>query len=113
MSSVGVDSKTKMMHSVAATSANVHDSHPIPELLHGGETRIWGDSAYAGQTEKIHACAPAAKDMTQKRGRGYKYLRSRAERISGVIGETRMSAASAAASCSGPTAPCVSISTQS
>ena len=52
---VGVDSKTKMIHSVAATPANVHDSHLIADLLHGGETRVWGDSAYAGQSEMIEA----------------------------------------------------------
>src|SRR5438270_2478193 len=32
---VGVDSKTKMIHSVAVTPANVHDSHLIGDLLHG------------------------------------------------------------------------------
>lgn len=78
---VGVDSKTKMIHSVAATPANVHDSHLIPSLLHGGETRVWGDSAYAGQTEKIQGRAPGAKDLTQKRGRGYKYLSAYQRRI--------------------------------
>jgi IS5 family transposase len=78
---VGVDRKTKMIHSVAATAANVHDSHLIADLLHGGETRVWGDSAYAGQTEKIQARAPAAKDLTQKRGRGYKYLSEHQRRI--------------------------------
>ena len=78
---VGVDHKTKMIHSVAATAANVHDSHLIPELLHGGETRVWGDSAYAGQTDKIQARAPAARDLTQERGRGYKYLSQRQRRI--------------------------------
>ena len=41
----------------------------LPELLHGRETHVWGDSAYAGQTEMIEALAPAAKDLTQKRAR--------------------------------------------
>lgn len=36
---IGVDSKTKLIHSVVATSANVHDKHPIPQLLHGNERR--------------------------------------------------------------------------
>lgn len=74
---VGVDNKTKLIHSVAASAANVHDSNLLPELLHGRETRVWGDSAYAGQSEMIEALAPAAKDLTQKRGRGYKYLKPR------------------------------------
>jgi IS5 family transposase len=74
---VGVDKKHKLIHSVAASAANVHDSNLLPELLHGRETHVWGDSAYAGQTEMIEALAPAAKDRTQKRGRGYKYLTPR------------------------------------
>ena len=73
----GVDKKTKLIHSVAASPANMHDSNMLPELLHGQETHVWGDSAYAGQSELIEALAPAAKDLTQKRGRGYKYLTPR------------------------------------
>jgi IS5 family transposase len=66
---IGVDSATKIIHSVAATAANVHDSHLLPELLHGKETRVWGDSAYQGQGEVIRALAPKAKDFTHRRYR--------------------------------------------
>jgi transposase, IS5 family len=66
---VGVDSKTKLIHSVVATPANVADSAVLPELLHGEETRVWGDGAYQGQTEVIHQCAPRARDCTQRRCR--------------------------------------------
>ena len=66
---VGVDSKTKLIHSVVATPANVADATVLPELLHGQETRVWGDQAYRGQTEVIHACAPNAKDFTHRRYR--------------------------------------------
>ena len=52
---------------MAATAANVHDKHPLPQLLHGQETRVWGDSAYSGQTEAIREAAPKAKDFTNKR----------------------------------------------
>jgi IS5 family transposase len=62
---VGVDSKTKLIHSVVATPANVHDSQALGQLLHGGETRVWGDSAYVGQTEVIRRVAPKARDFTQ------------------------------------------------
>jgi IS5 family transposase len=74
---VGVDKKHKLIHSVAATPANVADGNVLPQLLRGDETHIWGDSAYAGHSEAIQARAPAAKDLTQKRGRGYKYLSKR------------------------------------
>ncbi len=65
---VGVDSQTKMIHSVVATAANVHDSQVLEDLLHGEETRVWGDSAYAGQGEVIRAHAPNAKDFTNQKG---------------------------------------------
>ncbi|MGH2375730.1 MAG: IS5 family transposase [bacterium] len=71
---VGVDKKTKLIHSVAATPANVADGNMVGELLHGGETHVWGDAAYSGRTERIQAKAPKAKDFTQRRGRGYRYL---------------------------------------
>jgi len=66
---IGVDSKTKQIHSVAATAANVHDSQLLEDLLHGDETRVWGDSAYTGQTEVIRRAAPYAQDFTHEKGR--------------------------------------------
>ena len=65
---VGVDSKEKIIHSVEVSPANVHDSQMVSELLHGEETKVWGDSAYQGQKEAIRAAAPAARDMTNRRG---------------------------------------------
>jgi len=66
---IGVDSRTKVIHAVAATAANVHDATCLPDLLHGDETRIWGDSAYQGQGDAIRECAPNAQDMTNRRYR--------------------------------------------
>ena len=66
---VGVDSKTKIIHTAAATAANVSDVAMLPDLLHGEETRVWGDGAYQGQTEVIRECAPQALDFTQRRCR--------------------------------------------
>ena len=65
---IGVDSQTKLIHSVAATAANVHDSQLLGDLLHGDETRVWGDSAYAGQGDVISEHAPKAKDFTNQKG---------------------------------------------
>lgn len=64
---IGTDSKEKIIHSVAATPANVHDSQLIGDLLHGLETVVWGDSAYQGQKAAIKAAAPNARDMTNRR----------------------------------------------
>jgi len=66
---VGVDSKTKIIHTAVATAAHVSDVAMLPDLLHGEETRVWGDGAYQGQTEVIRECAPRAQDFTQQRCR--------------------------------------------
>ena len=65
---IGVDSRTKLIHSVVATAANVHDSQVLPDLLHGEETRVWGDSAYTGQGEVLREHAPGATDFTHHKG---------------------------------------------
>jgi len=67
---LGVDSKTKIIHTILASAANVHDREALPHLLHGRETRVWGDQGYQGQTELIRARAPRAKDFTNRRYRG-------------------------------------------
>ena len=66
---VGVDAESKLIHSVAATSANVADSRMLGELLHGEETEVWGDQAYQGQTEVLRQRAPKATDRTNRRWR--------------------------------------------
>ena len=96
---VGVDSKRKIIHSVVVTAANIADSAVLPDLLHGEETKVWGDQAYRGQREAIHEVAPRAQDLTNKRYR-YKdrvdevereknrtksHIRSRVEHVFAVI----------------------------
>lgn len=66
---VGVDSQTKLIHSVVATAANAADGTMLPHLLHGAETRVWGDQAYRGQAEVLREHAPQAQDFTQRRYR--------------------------------------------
>src|SRR5208282_1334883 len=66
---VGVDSQTKLIHSVVATAANAADGTMLPHLLHGAETRVWGDQAYRGQSEVLHEHAPRAQDFTHQRYR--------------------------------------------
>ena len=66
---IGADSQTGLVHSASVTAANVHDSHQVPNLLHGEETRFYGDSAYRGkdQRKRLKDIAPKAKDFTNKR----------------------------------------------
>ena len=96
---IGVDSKTKLIHSIGVTAANVHDSQMLGDLLHGDETRVWGDSAYTGQKKVLKEHAPQARDFTQKKGfknrsltekekaanRHKSKIRSRVEHIFGVM----------------------------
>ena len=61
---LGVDSKTKLIHTVLASAANVADALALAHLLHGKETRVWGDQPYGGQK-----AAPRARDFTNQRYR--------------------------------------------
>src|SRR5215831_9746262 len=65
----GVDSRSKLIHAVQATPANVADSTVLPNLLHGNETRVWRDQAYRGQRAVIRQHAPRARDFTNRRYR--------------------------------------------
>jgi IS5 family transposase len=97
---IGVDSRTGLTHSAVVTAANVHDKHPLPDLLHGNEWRMYGDSAYASQKELIASKAPNAKDFTNERvrnrsgevdevkrskNRSKSKIRARVEHVFGVV----------------------------
>ncbi len=96
---IGVDKMGKLIHSIVVTSANVHDSQVLEDLLHGEKTRLWGDLAYAGQKKLLYKHAPNAKDFTQKKGSRYRHftesersvnrqkstIRSRVEHVFGVM----------------------------
>jgi IS5 family transposase len=96
---IGVDSKTKLIHTILASAANVADRDALPYLLHGRETRVWGDQGYQGLTALIHNRAPRAKDFTNRkyRGRGWvnemdkaknrtkSQVRAKVEHVIGVI----------------------------
>jgi len=66
---IGVDSKTKLIHTILASAANVADALALPHLLHGKETRVWGDQAYRGQKAAMRKAAPRARDFTNQRYR--------------------------------------------
>ena len=97
---IGVDSQSGLAHSAVVTAANVHDKHPLPQLLHGNEQRIYGDSAYASQKMLITSKAPNAKDFTNQRtrqaggivdaverrkNRNKSKIRARVEHVFGVV----------------------------
>jgi IS5 family transposase len=97
---IGVDSQTGLAHSAVVTAANVHDKHPLPDLLHGNEQRVYGDSAYASQKTLIASKAPKARDFTNQRtrrsggvidevergkNRNKSKIRARVEHVFGVV----------------------------
>jgi IS5 family transposase len=96
---IGVDSQSGLAHSAVVTAANIHDKHPLPDLLHGNEQRVYGDSAYASQKDLIASKSPNAKDFTNQRtrytgivdeavrakNRNKSKIRSRVEHVFGVI----------------------------
>ena len=96
---IGVDSKTGLAHSAVVTVANVHDKHPLPQLLHGQEEQFYGDCACASQQALIHAKAPKAQDLSNQRlrkgsvteeldrlvNRAKSSVRARVEHVFGVV----------------------------
>lgn len=66
---VAVDSRTKLIHTILASAANVPDTLALPHLLHGKETRVYGDQGYQGQSDVIGEAAPNARDFTNRKYR--------------------------------------------
>lgn len=52
---IGVDRDSGLVHTVKATAANVHDVSMTPELLHGEEETVNGDSGYVGAEKREDA----------------------------------------------------------
>ncbi len=69
---IGTDTQD-CVHSVAVTDAATHDSAVMEELLHGEETTIYGDKAYASQEKKETAEASGVTwRVSRKAKRGKK-----------------------------------------
>ena len=45
----------------------LYKSPMLPNLLHGGGNKVWGDSGYQKQTKAIQEAAPQAQDRTNRR----------------------------------------------
>ena len=90
----GVDSRSKLIHAVVATPANVADSTVLPRLLHGNETRVGrpGVSRPAGsdppaRTTRAGLCQPP---LSPSRYRGRGRAGEKPDQIKGA-GESRAS----------------------
>lgn len=69
---IGVCTKGKpLVHSVECTSASVHDSQKLKDLLHGDESVVYGDKAYADEQKKEQLEAEGIKwNVMEKAKRG-------------------------------------------
>lgn len=52
---IGVDRGSGLVHTVKATSANVHDVTVVPQLMTGEEEVVYGDSGYIGAEKREEA----------------------------------------------------------
>lgn len=52
---IGVDSKIGIVHTLETTTAKIHDSVVMKELLHGEEEAVFGDKGYANDKAKRDA----------------------------------------------------------
>jgi len=49
---MGTDTRRGLGHRVVGTDASVHDSRVMDDLLHGEETVVYGDKAYADEVKR-------------------------------------------------------------
>ena len=84
----GVDDGFGLVHTVQGTAANVADVNLLGELLHGGEERVHGDSAYHSKALAAQAEASGIEFSVNQRGSKHKPLtqaqRARNRRLSRV-----------------------------
>ncbi len=94
-----MDGETQLVHTVAATAANVADSKVLRQLPRGDEIAVWGDQAYQGQAAVLAEGVPRAADRICRRWRSnlqvwpeqreanriHSKTRSRVEHVTGVL----------------------------
>jgi IS5 family transposase len=66
---VGTDSKYGLAHSAVVTTARVHDSRVMEELLHGDEQAIYGDRAYINEAKQKAFDASGRQWRVQRRSK--------------------------------------------
>ena len=64
----GVDAGSELVDTIQATAANVHDATVLPELLHGNEDALYGDSAYHSKALEALALLVGLSFYVCKRG---------------------------------------------
>jgi transposase, IS5 family len=74
---VGADSSSGVAHSATVSTAKLHDSQMMEELLHGRETVLYGDRAYASQQRRQAAEECGIRWRVQRCGHRHRALNER------------------------------------
>jgi IS5 family transposase len=82
---VGVDAESGIVHSLATTTAKVHDSQIWDELLHGKETSVWADKGYVSAARE--SCQRRVK-FPQKCRSKFPHLLGSGDQPGSVIGSS-------------------------
>lgn len=53
---IGTDAESGLVHSMAATAANVSDIEKASETLHGDESKVYGDAGFTGIEKRVDIC---------------------------------------------------------
>ena len=67
----GTDAESGLVHTIEATAAHVHDANMLPQLLHGAEEELYGDSAY--HSKELKELAEHAGLQFNVNQRGFKH----------------------------------------
>ncbi len=79
---MGVDDQSGLVHSLATTSAKMHDLTASEELLHGEEVRVWGDGGYRGMEKReAHENRQVAWHIAMGRSQRRRLARDELERL--------------------------------
>lgn len=65
---IGTDTGTGLVHTVVCTTAKVHDSQVMDDLMHGQESEVYGDKAYANQNSAAELAARGVKWKVSRKG---------------------------------------------
>ena len=70
---LGVDAETGLTHTVVTAPANEHEVTRASQLLHGGESQVWGDSGYQGVEKRPeHRGRPVQWRVMMKPGKRWR-----------------------------------------
>lgn len=59
---IGVDETTELVHHIKTIAANEHDITAVPDLIHGEEERLSGDSGCIGAEKRLEAIKKIKKE---------------------------------------------------